>query len=205
MLNVGGNRQRCYLYQMRSGLGDDPYEILTRLTHRVWQTFDKRQGDYSLDPHLWPEIFHTFHRVFQGRLSFNPYCGQRDACYQIPCVLCGREPHAHAPLKRLFHLETRRPLPEFLQAIAAALERRLRRKDIRSRGGEKPLRDLFHESMVDALKEHFFMSEVCSHCPVRETLGDRRVWVRDVMEVPWGGLRRVLPQEAPQFEELEEA
>lgn len=46
-----------YIYQMRSGMGEDPNEILTRLTHQVWQTFDKRQGQNTLDPHLWPEIF----------------------------------------------------------------------------------------------------------------------------------------------------
>jgi hypothetical protein len=205
MQTVGLKRQQCYLYQMRSGLGDDPYEILTRLTHQVWQTFDKRQGENTLDPHLWPELFHTFHRVFQGRLSFNPHCGERESCYQFPCVLCGGTPHTHPPLKRLFHLETRQPLSQFLHAIAIALERRLRGKGIRTRAGELKLRNLFHESMLEALKEHFFMSEVCLQCPVRETLGDRRVWVRDVMEVPWGGLRRVLPQDVPQFEEVEEA
>ncbi len=203
---VGESRKRrFYIYQMRSGMGDDPNEILTRLTHRVWQTFDKRQGENTLDPHLWPEIFHTFRNAFQNRLSFNPLCGQREFCLTVPCVLCGGQPHTHPSLHKVYLLETRRPLPFFLKAVSSAVARRLRIKGVRSASGETPVRRLLEASMVDALKTHFFISEVCRVCPARETLGDRRVWVRDVMEAPWGGIRGLRPDDVPLVEEVEEA
>lgn len=205
METSGTNRGRFYIYQMRSGMGDDPNEIFTRLTHQVWQTFDKRQGEHSLDPHLWPEIFHTFRHAFQNRLSFNPLCGHRASCLSMPCVLCGREPHTHPALKKIYLLETRRPLAKFLKAVSSAVARRLRLKGVRSVPGETPVNRLLQESMVEALKQHFFMSDACRLCPARETLGDRRIWVRDVMEAPWGGIRGILPEDVPVLEEVEEA
>jgi hypothetical protein len=205
MKGADARHGRVYIYQMRSGMGEDPNEILTRLTHQVWQTFDKRQGQNTLDPHLWPEIFHTFRLAFQNRLSFNPLCGHRSSCLSTPCVLCGREPHTHPSLQKVYLLETRRPLTEFLKTISSVLARRLRFKGIRSGSGAKSLRQLLQESMVDALKQHFFMSEVCRLCPARETLGDRRIWARDVLESPWGGIRGIRPEDVPVLEEVEEA
>ena len=205
-MTVGkASQRRVYIYQMRSGMGDDPNEILTRLTHQVWQTFDKRQGQHTLDPHLWPEVFHTFRHAFQNRLSFNPLCGHRDYCLTVPCVLCGGHPHSHPSLDKVYLLETRRPLPLFLKAVASAVARRLRKKDVRSGPGDPPIRHLLEASMVDALKSHFFISDICRLCPARESLGDRRVWIRDVLEAPWGGIRGLLPEDVPLVEEVEEA
>ena len=205
MLGVESARRRCYIYQMRSGMGEDVNEILTRLTHQVWQTFDKRQKAGSLDPHLWPEIFHTFRHAFQHRLSFNPLCGHRASCYSMACVLCGGEAHTHPSLKKVFLLETRQPLPLFFKAIASSLARRLRSKGVRSGPDDPPMARLLHRSLLEALKPHFFMSEVCRLCPARESLGDRRIWARDLVEAPWGGIRTILPEEVPLMEEIEEA
>jgi hypothetical protein len=256
---TGTSRGRCHIYQMRSERGDDLNGILTRLTHRVWQTLDKRSGEPSLDPHLWPEIFHTLRHAFQNRLSHNPLCGHRDSCASMPCVLCDiqsglfkrhehrekeaggffnekRESgegstgerfeeekvpdsssnaaaywktrvqsHSHPVPEKIYLLETRRPLPDFLKAISSAVARRLRLKGVRSERGETPLNVLLCESVGDALTHCFFMSEACRSCPARETLGDRRVWVRDVLESPWGGIRDILPEDVPMLEEVEEA
>ena len=67
------------------------------------------------------------------------------------------------------------------------------------------MRQLLQESMVDALKQHFFMSEVCRLCPAREALGDRRIWARDMLESPWGGIRGIRSEDVPVLEEVEEA
>jgi hypothetical protein len=196
---------RFFIYQMRSGMGDDPNEILTRLTHQVWRTFDQRHGQNTLDPHLWPEIFHTLRHAFQNRLSFHPLCGHRSSCLSTTCVLCGLEPHTHPALTNVYLLETRRPLSQFLKAVSCAVARRLRLKGIRSAPGGRTLSQLLQESMVDALKQHFFMSEVCPLCPARESLGDRRIWARDVLESLWGGMRAIRPEDVPVLEEVEEA
>ncbi len=205
MRDADPTKRRVCVYQMRTGMGDDLNEILTRLTHQVWQTFDKRREPGSLDPHLWPEIFHTLRRAFQHRLSFNPLCGHRASCDSSSCVLCGEEVHAHPSLKKVFLLETRQPLPLFIKAVASSLARRLRSKGVRSGPGDPPMARLLHRSLLDALKPCFFLSEICRLCPARESVGDRRVWARDLMESPWGGIRTLLPEDVPLMEEMEEA
>lgn len=201
-------KRHRYIYQMRSGWGEDPNEILTRLTHQVWQTFDKRQkrqGENTLDPHLWPEIFHTFRRAFRDRLTHNPLCGHQPECLTVPCVLCGAEPPAHPSLDKVYLLETQRPLIQFLKAVASAVARRLRLKGVRSEPEDKPVSRLLQESMVDALKQNFYMSEICRSCPIRvEQGGDRRIWARDVLDAPWGGIRDILPEDLPLVGEMEE-
>lgn len=201
-------KRHRYIYQMRSGWGEDPNEILTRLTHQVWQTFDKRQkrqGENTLDPHLWPEIFHTFRRAFRDRLTHNPLCGHHAECLKVPCVLCGAAPHAHPSLEKIYLLETQRPLIQFLKAVASAVARRLRLKGVRSGPGDKSVSLLLKESMVDALKQNFFMSEICWACPVRVGQGgDRRILARDVLDSPWGGIRDILPEDLPLVGEIEE-
>ena len=208
MKGADQNHRQLYIYQMRSGWGEAPHEILTRLTPQVWQTFDKRQASHGgtvLDPHLWPEIFHTFRRAFRNRLTHSPAGGLREDCLSVPCVLCGRQAQAHPPLNVVYLLETRRPLPRFLKAVASAVARRLRSKGVRSGPGDKPVPLLLQESMIEALKQNFFMNEVCLLCPVRREGGDRRIWARDILESPWGGIRSILPEEVPLVEEIEEA
>jgi hypothetical protein len=50
MDNRGQWSRRVYFYQLRSQLGEDPFEILTRLTHRVWVALEKNGGRRSLGP-----------------------------------------------------------------------------------------------------------------------------------------------------------
>lgn len=198
--------RRVFFYQLRSQLGEDPFEILTRLTHRVWLTLDKNTGHAPLDPHIWPSLFQTFRDVFLTRLSFSPQCGRGEECLSAPCALCGSPPHHHDPLARVHILETRQTIDRFLAAVAGALVRRLRARGAVSVGEGKDSRRRVKDSVVDVLKHHLFVRQACRYCPAR-VMGpsERRQYPRDVLGYSWGGLRRVRPGEFPRIEELEEA
>ena len=186
---------RLFVYQVRSGLGDDAAEMLTRLTHQVWRILDHQRGSLRLDPHLGPEIYKTFCDAFKSRLSFTPHCGQFDYCVDIPCVLCGQGVHTHDTKKNVYLLETRQSLPHFLKALAGALTRRLRLRGVRAQQEGDSLKQILELGIVKALQENFFMSELCKVCPAREALSDRRIWARESLEIPWGGWRDVFPEE----------
>lgn len=187
--------ERLFVYQVRSGLGDDAAEMLTRLTHQVWRILDEQRGSINLDPHLWPEIYKTFCNAFKSRLSFTPHCGQFDYCVDIPCVLCGQGVHSHDSNKRVYLLETRQSLSHFLRALAGALTRRLRLRGVRSHSEGTSLKQILESGITKALQQNFFMSELCKVCPAREALSDRRIWAREILEIPWGGWRDVFPEE----------
>jgi hypothetical protein len=206
MDNRGQWGRRVYFYQLRSQLGEDPFEILTRLTHRVWVALDKNGGHAPLDPHVWPGLFQTFRDIFLSRLSFSPQCGRGEGCLSAPCVLCGERPHTHDELKRVHILQTRQPLDRFMDAVSAALVRRLRTRGVALFAQGKNARRQVRESLVDVLKDHLFMREACRYCPARVMgPGERRQYPRDILGYSWGGLRRIRPGDHPRVEELEEA
>ncbi len=206
MDNRGQWSRRVYFYQLRSQLGEDPFEILTRLTHRVWVTLERNVRDVALDPHVWPGLFQTFRDIFLSRLSFSPQCGRGEGCMSAPCVLCGERPHTHDVLKRVHILQTRQPLDRFMDAVAAALVRRLRNRGVALFAQGKNARRHTREGLVDVLKDHLFMREACQQCPARMMgPGERRQYPRDILGYSWGGLRRIRPGDFPLVEELEEA
>lgn len=206
MDNRGQWSRRVYFYQLRTQLGEDPFEILTRLTHRVWVALDKNGGHVPLDPHVWPGLFQTFRDIFLSRLSFSPQCGRGEGCLSAPCVLCGNNPHGHDTLKRVHILQTRQPIDRFLDAVAFAVVRRLHiRGGALVRGG-KDSRQQVRDSLADVLKNHLFARGECRYCPARVMIpGERRQYPRDILGYSWGGLRRIRPGDFPRVEEMEEA
>jgi hypothetical protein len=206
MNNRGQWSRRVYFYQLRSQLGEDPFEILTRLTHRVWVALEKNVGGVPLDPHVWPGLFQTFRDIFLSRLTFSPQCGRGEGCLSAPCVLCGERPHTHDVLKRVHLLQTRQPLDRFMNAVAGALVRRLRARGTLFHAEGPTARQQVKEGLVDVLKHHLFLREACRYCPARVMgPGERRQYPRDILGYSWGGLRRIRPGDYPRVEEMEEA
>jgi hypothetical protein len=119
-------------------------------------------------------------------------------------VLCGESPHTHPPSRKVYLLELHRPLASFLHAVALGLTRRLRLAGVPRTEGGRPIHQVLEESIVETLRSHFFLSATCPGCPVRESLGDRRIWARDLLETPWGAWRSVLPEEVVQGADRED-
>jgi len=181
--------RRSFVFQVRSGVGEDPAEILTHLTHAVWRALEKRTGPGAVDPHQWPDVFRTLRDAFKNRLSYNPRCGQWDHCRRAPCAFCGKESHDVPAAPKIYLLETRQPIARFLQIVAGLIARRLRRRPEAPVDRRKEFRSTLEQSLKDSLKEYFYVSDLCRQCPLRGTEADRRVWVRETMEQPWGGWR----------------
>lgn len=190
------DNRRSFVFQVRSGVGEDPAEILTHLTHAVWRAFEKRTGPGAVDPHQWPNVFRTLRDAFKNRLSYNPRCGQWDHCRRAPCAFCGEESHPAPAGQKIYLLETRQPILRFLQILAGIIARRFHRPPGAPSVRRRELRATLEACLTESLKEYFFVSDLCRQCPLRGTEADRRVWVRETMEQPWGGWRSLAPQDA---------
>ncbi len=160
------SRPAIVLYQVHFTSSDDFPEILTHLTHAVWNRL--QTAGRPLDPHIWPEIFRILRQGFRGRLSRAPAC--------LRCRPSG--PQQAGQERYVYILGITRSPERFLRALACALGRRLPGLPVPA------LRREAAGHVLDALRKSLDVTYLCEFCPANETLTDRRLWPREV-EKPW--------------------
>jgi hypothetical protein len=182
-----------FVYQVHSGLGDDLSGILTALTHRVWHGTQQRCRPEDLDPHLWPEVFHSFREIFKKRLSRHPWFEQlKPASTDSPCLLCGGGSAPPIPdSTQTFLLQIPYALDHFHKVVASYLARRIRKGRVGEGIQRRGLKNVLESSLRSGMEGCFLLGEICPNC-------SRHVVPCDVeasLDQSWEPVRRVLPEE----------
>lgn len=161
------------IYQIRTGQGKSPEDIVTELTQAVWRALTETRGLGNPDPHRWPALYSDFLAAFQKRLMFYAGCGTGHECRFSLNVYapCGEAP----PAGPTYILLLKGGLIRFVNGLADMAWRRFRAEagsTVRRRG----VRDRLQGALHRALSPYLYYNEGCSACRTRSGRPEHQIW-----------------------------
>lgn len=165
------------VYQVRLEADKKPADIVSEITHAVWNSLLRDEELKSRDPHRWPSLYKNFQDVFKKRLVRYDGCGEYAQCAACLHGVWSCRPAEKGRVEGVYYtLETKGTMENLIGILSILAYRRYRDICDLKPSESRRFKDRVAKVIRQSLADYVYFNDLCSICPVRRGYPDRRIW-----------------------------